>query len=362
MVPILPGCRSKMLLLGDTGSGKTWLCNRIEGTYVSPEGIGVCGKEGNRSTSETSKLFIGKYVIDSAGFGDNRKRASSRDRVGSTLGVINNTLTSLRGIPISSIGLVVKCVDRMTDELIESFRLLESLLGVSVPVYLIINKLVKDGTTFCTIEDSSQMNLLETKSIPIASILFKEDVISKVTDGVVPIIPPDEELSSILKGRDITHLILALESYRKLRCDKISQLLEELIKPTCPDDPPSPPVPTPPPFPDCMEQTCVKKEKKCDLVFWFCYYVCTKYETHTNDGCVKANAIRDRNYKIAMEVYKREVDERLEVLKVNRERCIKSHSEYMQEKRRLLNIQKECDELLTRGSYSRQIDFDHDEL
>jgi hypothetical protein len=113
------------LLYGKTGAGKTWFCNRNDGSY--------CGREGNDGFSTTGNPYKGNILIDMRGTFGNREGETSIQTVNETLRIANTT--SLYGMLW-----MVECqTSNPNGQEIKYMKFIIDTLGSQLPVIALFN-------------------------------------------------------------------------------------------------------------------------------------------------------------------------------------------------------------------------------
>jgi hypothetical protein len=95
-----PATGALTLLVGYTGVGKSYVCNRHDGTVCETKD--VCTMSSARSCTNTT--YMGAHFIDSMGFGDNHPTPSpapgTPPSLHPTLRAVKETLTTVNGTQV----------------------------------------------------------------------------------------------------------------------------------------------------------------------------------------------------------------------------------------------------------------------
>lgn len=223
--------------MGYTGHGKSFFCNKFDGT--------VCERQEDCPPSSahscTSSTYFGRHFIDSMGFGDNRVVPSpapgSNPGLHPTLAAIKETLTSVNGTQLRALVWVINCMEvRTSYEAIRTAALTSRSLGTSIPIVALFNPNSK-GATCVKDPKAFVANALE-HGVRVQEVLHMDAF--RLTDfearysTAYPVHVPStlaEDLARIDPDRlaaDLDKVVERMAKARKLRCDTLPGHLKDV--------------------------------------------------------------------------------------------------------------------------------------
>jgi hypothetical protein len=292
----------RSLLLGWTGAGKTYFCNRFDGTncpYANPC-LAMDPRPYDCATemSDTSNTYVGKHLIDVQGIGENR---FDEQPGSSSVRAVNATLRSVDGLDLRAVIWVTSCGKTIVEEL-KLVKLVINTIGKNVPLVAVFNpgydgsRCWKHADEFIALCAKWGINVRKTYIID----HFEMDSFEQqFYNAYRVVIPPN--LNEILLTNDPEALAARLLEYRNSRCtalpaeikaieDNVAKL--EASKPRVPDRDPCPQEQCPfvsPAKEDCTYTFCAERGCK-KKVFGICVNTdCVRYETIQKPDCIHRN-------------------------------------------------------------------------
>eukprot|EP00435_Cladocopium_sp_Y103_P054999 s73_g18.t1 len=241
-------------------------------------------KDTSAERSDTTVVYIGKHMVDTPGFGDNRVERSAEDALTSSLDAIEKNLIAVNLTKIRAVGWLVPCTERRTKkEALELMKLLKDMTGEGIPTVAIFNPGSPENK--CVKEPSDFQALARQHGVAIS------------------------------EGRDVKKLASRLKDIRRTRCQSLPSELQdtrnfmaglrakikkehllahcEMQNCTLSD----------PKMDDCLRQVCASEKKDC----WRsgfrrkkrCIKVCAEYKTVTDQESKEGNQHRRKAAKQA---------------------------------------------------------------
>ena len=350
------GCpRGCTLLQGWLGVGKTFFCNKYDGT--------VCPQCDNHELQGacTAESYKGNSFIDGPGLGHNTAILSSSGLDGS-LWAIYETLRACNSTDIRAVAWVVPCTTHRTQvEAFDLMKLIKDMLGAPIPFVAIFNP--ADPRNSCVTTDADFMNQAATHGLRIDDVIHIDDFdLIKFEERFAKtfrvILPP--ELERMLEKQDPKYLAAQIKKARDARCDELPGHLQALrtemnsvsasiVVPEasvgdCAQQPCTTKTCTPRhctapkvTIDDCSREVCISYDNVCSGwgPFKDCGLQCSSRKSYEDPGCITRNDHRASTAK-------QELDACLSQSEINHATCTNSakdefdacqvaqHSEYSQ--------------------------------